>query len=229
MTYTPKQLNGFVAYCKENLNFKELILPKKYESLSICIIDCIYSLRAKYDSVTIPVVKRYAKEYMGGNRFSSGDTTKDLIEHIKLQGGCKGFSGFLGNHQKSGGIEKSEICYNLAQKLCEKNIITLDDFKKQKPEYLESIIKPIKGIGPAALNYLFILAGDPDRCKPDVHIKRFIRDALGTKSIANGDCQCILEYAVKELKSEYKELTVRQLDWLIWDKGQKEARKRKLL
>lgn len=53
----------FVEYCQNNFNLEECE-NYHYQSLSVCIIDCVYSLRAKYYSMTIPVVERYAEKYM---------------------------------------------------------------------------------------------------------------------------------------------------------------------
>ena len=83
----------------------------------------------------------------------------------------------------------------------------------------KTAIQSVKGIGPAGLNYLFMLAGDPDRCKPDVHIHRFIYDAIGV-NVSDEQCQILLTDVVKLLKYEYPNLTVRSLDSIIWNKYQ---------
>ena len=219
-------IKSVVKLCKQELDLDSEIFVEQYKSLSICIIDCIYSLRARYKEVTKPVVVRYAMEYMNGDCFAPGDTTENLIQHIEQCGGCSGFSDLLKNHQKSGGREKSEICYELAQKFVENNIFTLQDFQNGRQSYLEFIIKSIKGIGNAALNYLFMLAGDPNRCKPDIHIHNFISNALNRNNVTDSECQNILKDVVVELQHDYPKLTVRQLDWLIWEKGQSDIRKK---
>ena len=84
---------------------------------------------------------------------------------------------------------------------------------------LENVIKTVKGIGSAGLNYLFMLAGDPNRCKPDVHIHHCVRDALG-KDISDFECQELFTAAVAILKKDYPSLTVRKLDGIIWEKYQ---------
>ncbi|HOA78835.1 MAG: recombinase family protein [Bacillota bacterium] len=83
----------------------------------------------------------------------------------------------------------------------------------------KTAIQSVKGIGPAGLNYLFMLAGDPDRCKPDVHIHRFIYDDIGV-NVSDEQCQILLTDVVKLLKYEYPNLTVRSLDSIIWNKYQ---------
>ncbi|MBR4691252.1 MAG: hypothetical protein IKP17_00670 [Oscillospiraceae bacterium] len=220
-----KHTAAFVAFCKSELSF-ELSIQYGYQSLSACILDCVYSLRAKYYSVTIPVVERYAAKYLNNDRFASGETVSQLIQHIDNAGGPMSFAEkVLRNKQKSGGILKAEICYQLAKYLGYLHIETIDDFRRfESAELLEIVIRSVKGIGDAGTNYLFMLAGDPDRCKPDVHIHHCIRDACG-EDIRNEECQVLFSEAVAELRDGYPELTVATLDGIIWNKYQS-SRKR---
>ena len=215
-----KHTKAFVAFCKNELTF-ELSIPGVYQSLSACILDCVFSLRAKYASVTVPVVNRYAQKYLGGDRFSSGGTASTLIKHINEEGGPKSFAkNFLDNEQKSGGVLKAEICLQLATYLGYLHIDTIDDFRYfESPELLEIVVRAVKGIGDAGTHYLFMLTGDPDRCKPDVHIHHCIRDACG-ENISNDDCQVLFTETVAILKSDYPDLTVAKLDGIIWNKYQ---------
>ena len=59
-----KRTRQFVDYCIQTLEFDKQI-SYDYQSLSICIVDCVYSLRALYYDSTIPVVNRYAARYLG--------------------------------------------------------------------------------------------------------------------------------------------------------------------
>lgn len=74
-------------------------------------------------------------------------------------------------------------------------------------------------MGTAGLNYLFMLAGDPNRCKPDVHIHHCIRDACG-RDVSDNECQILLTDAVAVLRNDYPYLTVVLLDSIIWQKYQ---------
>lgn len=62
-----------------------------------------------------------------------------------------------------------------------------------------------------------MLAGDPNRCKPDVHIHRSIKDAFGY-DISNDECQLLFTQSVNLLKNKYSNITVRLLDNIIWKK-----------
>jgi len=210
-----------IDFCKKNLNLNSIEYAEPYRSLDICIIDCVYSLRAKYFQVTVPIVNRYAERFMNKNKLSTGYTLLDLMNHIEISGGTQKFaSNILKNNQKLSGRLKSDICYELARKLRLLSIETIEDFNNyENTEILEITIRSVKGIGPAGLNYLFMLAGDPNRCKPDVHIHRFIRDAIG-KNVTDEECQTLLTFAVKALKVDYPNITVRTLDSIIWYKYQ---------
>lgn len=213
----------FTEYCKRNLNLEES-QSYNYQSLSVCIIDCVYSLRARYYSVTLPIVDRYAAHYMNGNRNAPGDTVSMLLQHIDEKGGPKKFADeVIKNHQKLGGknsIPKEEVCYQLAQYLKYLHIDTMEDFQEfGSPELLEIVIRAVKGLGDAGTQYLFMLAGDSNRCKPDVHIHQCIIDSCGY-DICNDECQILFTEVVQCLNSEYPNLTVRDLDGIIWRKYQ---------
>ena len=209
----------FADYCRQNFDLSEQN-GYSYQSLSVCLIDCIYSLRAKYFATTLPIIDRYASLYMNGNRHQPGDTISMLVERIEKQGGPKAFAdNVLKNHQVLGGkasIPKEEVCYQLAKYLSYLHIDTLEDFQRfEAPELLESVIRSVKGIGDAGVNYLFMLAGDPNRCKPDIHIHRCVIEACG-HPLSNDECQLLFEETVKILSREFSSLTVRGLDGIIW-------------
>lgn len=209
----------FADFCTKNFMLEESE-TSNYESLSVCLIDCIYSLRAKYYAVTVPIVDRYAATYMCRDRNRRGDTVSMLIERIDSCGGPRKFAdNVLKNHQELGGrahIPKEEILYQLAKYLKLLHIETIEDFRAfESPELLEIVIRSVKGIGDAGANYLFMLAGDPNRCKPDVHIHQCIKDACG-HGVSNEECQILLTETVSLLRNRFPKLTVRALDGIIW-------------
>ena len=211
----------FADFCEKNLDLK-LTVNYNYESLSACILDCVYSLRAVYITTTIPVVDRYAKAFMNGNRNIAGDTVSMLIGNIDEVGGPAAFADkILKNHQKIGGkgaIPKSEVCYQLARYLKYLHIETIEDFREfECQELLEIVIRSVRGMGDAGTNYLFMLAGDPNRCKPDVHIHHCVKDACG-QDVTNEECQELFTDAVSVLKGRCPGLTVRGLDSIVWNK-----------
>ena len=210
-----KIVNDFVQHCKE-LDLNKNVVPIDYKSMSVCIIDCVYSLRTNYN-VTADVVKRYAEEYMNGDIEAGGNNVTDLINNITQCGPGAFAETILKNKQKSGGVLKSEVCLQLAKRLKKVSIETIDDFRQfSDPELLEDVIRSVKGIGVAATHYLFMLTGDPNRCKPDIHVHECIRDACG-KDICDSDCQELFSDSVAVLQKDYPDLTIAKLDGIIWD------------
>ena len=221
-----KLAKQFAEFCHSNLNLTESE-TYSYQSLPICIIDCVYSLRAKYFKVTIPIVKRYAAIYMNSDPHASGDTISDFLCHVHEVGGPQAFADkIIKNHQVLGGkakIPKEEVCVKIAQYLSYLHIDSLEDFQQfESQELLEIVLRAVKGLGDAGVNYLFMLAGDADRCKPDVHIHRCVQDACGVP-ISNEDCQSLFTDTVAILQKEYPSLTVRKLDGIIWRKYQAQS------
>lgn len=219
-------LHLFSQYCSENFGteLKSVRKSERYQSLPICVLDCVYSLRTKYYAVTVPVLQRYADTYMGGNLYAGQDTLSDFITHIKEFSDCSEFAKtVLKNNQVLSGRNKAEVCYEIATKLHELlNMDTFDDFRNfEKEALLEIVLRSVRGMGDAGVNNMFMMAGDPNRCKPDVHIHRCIKNALGT-DVPNNECQILFRETVKKLKdSGYPDLTVRNLDSVIWNKYQK--------
>lgn len=213
-----KLAEQFSEYCKANFDLTTQS-EYGYQSLSVCILDCIYSLRTKYYAVTIPIIERYATAYMDSDPRASGDTVSLLLNRMDEKGHKTFADKVLRNQQKLGGkkqIPKEEVCYQLARYLRDLHIETIDDFQNfESQEILEIVIRAVDGLGDAGVNYLFMLAGDPNRCKPDVHIHHCIRDAFGY-DISNEECQTLFAHTIKLLRDQYPNLTVRGLDGIIW-------------
>ena len=208
----------FAKYCESTFDLSTQS-DYGYQSLSVCLLDCVYSLRAKYYDVTVPIVQRYANIFTNGDPHGSGDTVSMLLRRMDDIGHLAFAERVLINHQKLGGkkhIPKEEVCYQLARYLRDLHIETIEDFQHfESQEILEIVIRAVNGLGDAGVNYLFMLAGDPNRCKPDVHIHHCIRDACG-HDISNEDCQTLFTDAVTILRVQHPNLTVRGLDGIIW-------------
>ena len=218
-------IDKFVDYCKREIDFNNNNFPN-YGSLSVCIIDCIYSLRSNYNK-TIETVENY-KQYMEDKTKGAGDDLSNLIKYIEEEKHENFAENVLKNKQKSGGVLKSKVCLKLAKYLKAIGIETIEDFIKfqnkseESKELLEIIIRSVKGIGNAGTNYLFMLVGDTNRCKPDVHIHDCIKNVCG-EDLKDDEYQELFTEAVKLLNknNSNKQLTVRDLDHAIWVKYSK--------
>lgn len=211
----------FVEYCKGRYNNDLNIADERsycYRSLPVCIVDCVYSLRARYKSVTVPIVERFADYFLDGDKTST--SANDNLSHFITTLTTPSLSSFADNiaknHQVLGGVPKEQVCLNLAVALQELGIETFSDFQNYPSKTtLAEKIKSVKGMGNAGVNYLFMLTGDNNKSKPDIHIHRCVQEACG-KDVSDKECQVIIEEAASILKNEYPDLTVRKLDGIIW-------------
>lgn len=211
----------FVEYCKKNYSEELGVADERsycYKSLPICIVDCVYSLRARYNSVTVPIVERYANAFLGGNKTSTNDED-NLTSFIKnlTTPNLESFADNIAkNHQILGHVPKEKVCLDIAEALRNLGIETFEDFQNYpSKEKLADTIKSVKGMGNAGVNYLFMLTGDDNKSKPDVHIHHCIAEACG-KDVSDKECQEIIEEASGILRQDFPNLTVRKLDGVIW-------------
>lgn len=216
-----KYAESFAKYCDGNYDLGSIQPIPSYKSLSICIIDCVFSLRAKYLAHTVPVIHRYANKYLNGDIYSASDSITSFIKNIDEYGVTEFAKAVLKNNQRSGGVLKIEVCYKIAKYLSYIKIETISDFQNfEDTEFVEKILYSVKGLGNAGVDYLFMLTGDSDRCKVDVHINHCIMDFCQVNLPPN-EIQELFKDAVSVLKRKYPALTVGMLDRTIWDKYQK--------
>ena len=84
--------------------------------------------------------------------------------------------------------------------------------------------KKIHGIGDIGLCYLRMLLGRNDLCKPDINLKRYLLEEEKTAGFGNVMIQRLMERLCDILiKSNFKysDLTVRELDYMIWNEQRK--------
>lgn len=82
-------------------------------------------------------------------------------------------------------------------------------------DFLMFSLRIIKGVGDAAIDYLFMMAGDSNRVKPDIHIHHCIKDVTG-HNVSNEECQKLFREVSEAAKNEYPFATPRFLDGLVW-------------
>ena len=227
----------FISYCETELNLYDKLVVQKltdpnetfYKSLPICIIDAVFSIGVKYQSVekaeqtfikhfnlnisrTLPLVSEY----------TINDFIKDMDTFASYEDAAKiGFN----NRQRTSsrnGILKAEACYLVAKVFKNHNINTLDDFNNfSNKSELDADILNVKGQSSGImLKYFYMLAGKENEVKPDRHMVNFMKKVFPHLTISAKDhpeIKMIMEETVRELKVKYPQLTERFLDVLIWD------------
>lgn len=191
-------------------------MPNYYHSLPVCILDDIYSLQSHYETIALPTVKRFANHYLNGDLYTSNYSINDFLRDLDNDGIDYVMETVLRNKQVVGGRRKILVCYELAVALQKLGIQTMEDFASYPDKsYLEYSIRYVKGVGNAAVDYLFMMAGDNSRVKPDIHIHHCIKDAIG-RDVSDIECQMLFREVSDELRKDNPKLTPRFLDGLVW-------------
>ncbi|MGG7035768.1 MAG: hypothetical protein ACI7YS_11340 [Flavobacterium sp.] len=202
---------------------KEYELPSEfhYRHLPLCVIDSVFSIGVKYETVQ-KAVDRFC-EHFNVDKFSDSDeiTTSDFLKLMKSQSIEELAENVYQNRQRTStrnGILKSEAVVSFLEVLQEFKIERLSDIEKIiTDEKFEIEIKKIPGQNSGiSLTYFFMLAGSDELIKPDRMIVRFLENISGEKVSLN-DCQVILTEVSNQLKKNGFNITPKKLDNLIWN------------
>ncbi len=230
-------ISEFVAYCETKLDLYDKLIVQKmtdpnedfYKSLPVCIIDAVFSIGVKYQSVEKAEKAFFdhfnlniPRKYPITNEYRITDFIRNMDTFDTFENAAEiGFN----NRQRTSsrnGILKAEACYRVAEVFKKHNIDTLNDFNKYEDKsLLDKDILKVKGQSSGImLKYLHMLAGDANEVKPDRHMVNFMRSVFPNLTMSVKDhpeIKNIIKATVAELKKTYPMLTERFLDVLIWD------------
>jgi len=205
--------------------------PSYWASLPLCIIDSVFSIRAKYNEVVYPLVIRWCVS-CGWDKETptkpAGDlrpTVADFIDVVeaRLSRGIS-YAELFGNRQRTSsrsGILKAEAVHRFAQALVDCGVNTFKDLSNSENlEAAEVKVKQIPGQGSGiTFTYFLMLAGDDDLVKADTHVRRFASDALcvdWNHLVSRERVSKLVRQAAASLKTDYPGLTASRLDYAIW-------------
>jgi hypothetical protein len=207
--------------------------PRGYDdSLALCLIDSVQSLRNDYAKVVVPVLNRYNAYRAQHGGEARKDGLRQFLGALEEMGGVDQWSATVGTAHKAPGtsVLKGEAMRQAAEALLAINIDTTGDLRKaaEDADALESVHKAwmgVHGLGKASWDYLLMLAG-PDGSKADTLLLRFTTRALElTKMVAPSRAQAALKCAASTLG-----VTQKRLDHAIWvyeSEASRIARRRK--
>jgi hypothetical protein len=207
--------------------------PRGYpNSLALCLIDSVQSLRNDYVKVVVPVLNRYRalRTRQGGD----GDTDglRQFLVALSEMGGIDQWSATVGTHHKAPGtsVLKGEAMRQAAEALLAIKIDTTADLRMAAGDTddLEAVHKAwtgVHGLGKASWDYFLMLAG-PDGSKADTLLLRYVTRALRLpKTVAPNRAQVALKCAANALG-----VTQKRLDHAIWvyeSEASRQARRRR--
>jgi len=213
------------------LPLEGLVLPKEYSysSITLCVIDAVWSLGVNYSAVE-NVVKKYC-EFAKLGQFRADrhtlpprteqDSVSDLCERVERAGFEESAATIFCNRQRTssrGGVLKAEAVYHFAKVLAERGVQHLQDAAAilESPAEIEEQIRQIPGQHSGiSFDYFLMLIGSEENVKPDRMIRRFLQEILG-RDVEEADCLSLVAGASRELKTRYPHMTPRLLDYAIW-------------
>jgi hypothetical protein len=158
--------------------------PGGYDSVGLAMIDAIWSIGVRYQSVE-NVIARYRAERLAGGHDAEADTPEDVRRFIEASGGPEGFALRMRNRQRTSsrsGILKAEAVLREARILEHESVAVPADLAGAGDERLDhlraqwsTVPGQASGISWRAFCMLVGLA----EVKPDRMIRRYVATALG--------------------------------------------------
>ena len=193
--------------------------PDGYDSVGLAMIDAIWSIGVRYQSVG-NVIARYRAERLASGRDPEADRPEDVRRFIEACGGPEGFALRVRNHQRTSsrnGILKAEAVLHEARILEHEGVVVPADLAGASEERLDhlrgrwsAVPGQASGISWRAFCMLVGLA----EVKPDRMIRRYVASALGR----SGESAVGVEEARDLVMATAAHLGVspRELDHAIW-------------
>ena len=208
-----------------------VITPRGWQHMGLVIIDAVYSLQADYDTVVLPMLKRYCDtapdlDWLTADGPLHGEhDAKTLIEFLgpmEVERRCEILNRQIGPGTARNGRPgklKAEIVVEVAGVLVDHNAGTVDKFAiagvddpQLKAEFLW-----IPGVGIACWKYMLNLS-KVEAIKPDTMVLRWLDQTLGSTPTPS-DGAALIEAATARLQDRGLKVTIRQIDHLVWRKA----------
>jgi hypothetical protein len=238
---TDEHVNSAVTHIRNVINFNGAALPQEYfySSLSLCVIDSVFSIGVRYEGVQ-NVVENYC-EHRKLSKLRIDETSSECMKEEKISDFIEFLNKFhdekngninfqkiaeevFNNRQRTssrGGILKAQAVYEFAKILVGHKINSFANVKSllSNSEEFENDIKAIRGQRSGISTYYFyMLAGSDEYVKPDRMVLRFLEEALEIENtLTSHEAFDLLRSACIKLKDDFQHITPRLLDYLIWN------------
>ena len=193
--------------------------PGGYASVGLAVIDSVWSIGVRYQSVE-NVIARYRAERRAGGDDPDADGPGDVRRFIEACGGAEAFAERVGNRQRTSttnGILKAEAVLHEARILEDEGVELPADLAGAGQERLDDLQRrwstvPGQGSG-VSWRAFAMLVGLPE-VKPDRMIRRFVAAALGrpgATAVGVDEARGLVLAAAARLG-----VSPRELDYAIW-------------
>jgi hypothetical protein len=197
-----------------------------YSSLALCVIDAVYSINVRYESVQSAIRNfcwwsHWEKDLTKASREYTVSEFIALLEPFNRDWD-KIADEVFGNRQRTsprGGILKAEAVVRFAKVLKQYGIEKYESIPPEGLAYkaaadIQSITGQASGL---SYKYFLMNAGNTREVKGDRMITRFVGEAVGSLGISGDEAEDLVRAAADVLQPEHPELTPYKLDNLIWN------------
>lgn len=200
-----------------------------YASVPLCVLDAVFSINARYESVQA-LVRRYCDHfYLPIQRAidvlpapEEQITVSQFVAQISAIGPETFANEVVRNRARTStvnGILKADACLRFGEVLRQHRVEVLQDLvNRDADEELVTALESVRGQSSGvAVRYFFMLTGASYLIKPDRMILRFLTRLLG-RTVDGEEAQAMLSTTAIELRKKYPDITTQILDYAIWSR-----------
>ncbi len=204
---------------------------RRWRSLTYCIADAVWSIGARYDTVVAPLVRRLAREH--GDHEPLTATVQPLprdpapLEAFLSRFGPHNPLIGVTNRQRTAtrnGVLKADVARLHAETFLEHGVNTLADIEplmqdRRRFDHVNEALRQLPGEGQHGIrrNYLWMLAGDDHRAKPDRMVLRWL--ARHGHHVDPDEASMLITLVAQKLSDTGRPTTPWEVDHAIWKAG----------
>ena len=163
--------------------------------VSVALIDAVFTPQLRYYEQVVPIIERYCRRF-GLRRLRADrsclppveeqETLSNLIDHYRVLGleGMQQVVVWARYRSPGTTVLKSENVRRTALALRSIGLATLQDAESTHPGEIKSVLRPLSGIGDRTIHMFLMYSGGDEFVKGDVHVCRFVANALGRRRVA---------------------------------------------
>lgn len=214
-----QQIQQFIDYCEAHLDFTEPD-PNGYQSAPLCALDSLFSGNARYGAV-VNMMERM-KVFLGVQDITMATTTTSEMIALIIDTPDDDLAANLMTKNKvsySGQKILKVTAYKMLLKVLQVcGVETRENiWENAENRILKEKMMKVPGIGMVLLDYFFILSGMKNYVKDDVHIQRFINNAISMNAFTHNDRVDLIRKTAHIMStSNHSGMTPRHLDHIIW-------------
>ena len=226
-THPPTERNQVIDAIVRAIPLDRRNLPDEFfpAHLSVALIDAIVHFRFRQGESSVPISERYCRHFgiarMRAKRWSSPpvreqETLGDLIRRYDELGLDAITSEVFGiRPRRSGqGSTRAANVLRAATVLRNIGIDVLQDMSARPAAEVHEALGSLPGLGGRTARRVLMYAGSDDFVRGDVHVRRFVAQALDRTSVSPTEAEALVREAAYELV-----VSPRFLDRAIWRRG----------